>query len=44
MTYVGFDLYTRYITACALDDSGHTLAERRQLATSLEVEVAHAFQ
>jgi transposase len=36
MTFVGFDLHKRYITACALDASGAIIAETRQLATSLE--------
>ncbi len=36
MTFVGFDLQKRYITACALDASGAILAEMRQLSTSLE--------
>ena len=40
MTFIGFDLRTRYITACALDESGELLAERRQLATTLDVVLA----
>ena len=36
MAFVGFDLHKRYITACALDESGAILAEIRQLSTSLE--------
>ena len=36
MTFVGFDLHQRDITACALDESGVILAESRQLSTSLE--------
>ena len=36
MTFVGFDLHTRYITACALDASGEIVAEIRQLSTALE--------
>ena len=36
MTFVGFDLHKRYITACALDASGTICAEVRQLSTSLE--------
>ena len=36
MTFVGFDLHKRYITACALDTSGAVLAEIRQLATGIE--------
>src|ERR1041385_6367466 len=35
MTFVGFDLHKRYITACALDDAGTVVAECRQLATSI---------
>ena len=44
MTFVGFDLHKRYITACALDETGQILAERRQLPTALEAvaSVAHA--
>ena len=37
MTFVGFDLHKRYITACALDDAGGIIAESRQLSTSIEV-------
>ncbi len=33
MTFVGFDLHKRYITACALDASGAIIAEIRQLST-----------
>lgn len=40
MTFVGFDLHKRYITACALGDTGEILAEIRQLATSLEAVLA----
>jgi len=36
MTFVGFDLHKRYITACALDASGAVVAEIRQLTTALE--------
>ena len=36
MTFVGFDLHKRYITACALTDTGEILAEIRQLSTALE--------
>jgi transposase len=36
MTFVGFDLHKRYITACALTDTGEVLAEIRQRSTSLE--------
>lgn len=35
MTFVGFDLHKRYITACALDVSGAVVAEIRQLAPTL---------
>jgi transposase len=35
MTFVGFDLHKRYITACALDADGAVVAECRQLATSI---------
>ena len=34
MTFVGFDLHKRYITACALDASGAVVAEIRQLSTT----------
>ena len=40
MTFVGFDLHKRYITACALDETGQILAERRQLSTALASVVA----
>jgi len=40
MTFVGFDLHKRYITACALDAEGELLAEIRQLSTSLEAILA----
>ena len=36
MTFVGFDLHKRYITACALDDTGGIIAEIRQLSTAIE--------
>lgn len=36
MTFVGFDLHKRYITACALDAGGAVLSEIRQLAPTLE--------
>jgi hypothetical protein len=36
MTFVGFDLHKRYITACALDASGALIAQIRQLATTIE--------
>jgi transposase len=35
MTFVGFDLHKRYITACALDDEGAVVAECRQLTTAI---------
>jgi transposase len=35
MTFVGFDLHKRYITACALDAEGAVIAECRQLATAI---------
>ena len=40
MTFVGFDLHKRYITACALDEAGQLVAERRQLATTLDAVLA----
>ena len=40
MTFVGFDLHQRYLTACALDASGAILAEGRQLSTALEAVLA----
>ena len=40
MTFVGFDLYERYITACALDAGGAVLGEIRQLAPTLETILA----
>lgn len=36
MTFVGFDLHARYITACALDASGEIMAEIRHLSTALD--------
>lgn len=36
MTWVGFDLHKRYITACALEASGTIVSEIRQLATTIE--------
>lgn len=36
MTFVGLDLHKRYITACALDESGAVLGEVRRLSVSLE--------
>ena len=40
MTFVGFDLHKRYITACALDASGEIIAEIRQLSTALDAVLA----
>ncbi|MEO6527608.1 MAG: hypothetical protein ABIP93_13340 [Gemmatimonadaceae bacterium] len=40
MTFVGFDVYKRYITACALDEAGVMLAEVRQLSTAVEAVLA----
>src|SRR5260221_14679509 len=40
MTFVGFDLHKRYITACALDATGESIAEVRQLSTALEAVTA----
>jgi transposase len=36
MTFVGFDIHKRYITACALNADGAVIAEVRQLSTALE--------
>jgi transposase len=36
MVTVGLDLHKRCITACALDDAGTVLAERRRLEPSLD--------
>jgi hypothetical protein len=36
MTFVGFDLHKRYITACALAATGEVIAEIRQLSTVIE--------
>ena len=36
MTFVGFDLHKRYITACALDATGEIIAEIRALSTAIE--------
>jgi transposase len=36
MTFAGFDLRKRHITACALDARGALVAEVRQLATTIE--------
>ena len=36
MTFVGFDLHKRYITACALDAAVEIIAEVRQLAPAIE--------
>jgi transposase len=35
MTFVGFDLHKRYITACALDVTGAVVAEIRQLSPAI---------
>ena len=40
MTFVGFDLHKRYLTACALDAAGQLVAERKQLSTALDSVVA----
>ena len=40
MTFVGFDIHKRYITACALEAAGEILADVRQLGTSIEVVLA----
>lgn len=40
MRWVGLDLHKRYITACALDDGGHIVAEHRRLAPEVGVLVA----
>jgi transposase len=40
MTFVGFDLHKRYITACALNAEGDIIAEIRQLSTALEAILA----
>lgn len=40
MTFVGFDLHTRYITAYALNADGEILAEIRPLSTALEAVLA----
>lgn len=40
MTFVGFDLHKRYITACALDETGAILAEIRQLSTAFDAVLA----
>ena len=39
MTFVGFDLHKRDITACALDATGEIIAEIRQLSTALDAVV-----
>lgn len=36
MTFVGLDLHKRYITACALDDTGAVLGEVRRMPVTLE--------
>jgi transposase len=40
MRWVGLDLHKRYITACALDDTGAIVAEHRRLPPDVEVLVA----
>ena len=40
MTFVGFDLHKRYITACARDEAGGILAEIRQLSPAFEAVLA----
>jgi len=35
MTFIGLDLHKRYLTLCALDDTGGVLAELRRLPVSL---------
>lgn len=40
MIWVGLDLHKRYITACALDDGGHVVAEHRRLPPEVGVMVA----
>jgi len=40
MTFVGFDLHKRYITACALDEAGVIYAEVRQVSTAFEAVLA----
>jgi transposase len=37
MFWVGLDLHKRYITACAVDDEGHVVAEHRRLAADVSV-------
>lgn len=36
MTFVGLDLHKRYITACALSDTGDVLAEVRRMSVSMD--------
>ncbi len=40
MTFVGFDVRKRYVTACALDAGGEIIAEVKQLDTSIAVVLA----
>jgi len=40
MIWVGLDLHKRYVTACALDDTGVVVAEHRRLPTDPEVLLA----
>jgi transposase len=40
MIWVGLDLHKRYITACAMDESGAIVAEHRRLPPTAEVLVA----
>jgi hypothetical protein len=40
MTFVGFNMHKRYITACALSGESEIIAEIRQLSTALETIVA----
>lgn len=40
MTWVGFDLHKRYITACAVSDSGELVAEHRRLLPDVPVLLA----
>ena len=35
MVWVGLDLHKRYITACAVNDAGQRVAERRRLSTDV---------
>jgi transposase len=40
MRWVGLDLHKRYITACAVDDDGHVVAEHRRLPADAPALVA----